>query len=161
MTWPAPPATTALPSNQLDAGTDVPANARDQLLQVRARTQEVSEKLAEVISNGEPMLAGRVVVNHTPVAALNLDLGAGNSFSKTITANSTFTVSNTPASGKCFAFVLDLINAGAYTVTWWAGVKWPGGSAPTWTASGRDVAGFMTYDGGTTWTGVRIARDVK
>ena len=95
------------------------------------------------------------------IGASNLDLATGNFFSKTIAATTTLTVSNVPASGTVQSIVLDLTNGGAFAVTWWTGVKWGSGVAPYLTVSGRDVLGFFTYDGGTTWTGLVLARDVK
>jgi hypothetical protein len=40
-------------------------------------------------------------------------------------------------------------------------MKWAAGTAPTLTASGRDVLGFFTYDGGTTWSGLVLGKDIK
>lgn len=96
------------------------------------------------------------------IAAANLDLSLGNYFSKNIAATpTTFTVSNTASSGNVSSVILDLTNGGSATITWWTGVKWQSGAAPTLTAVGRDVLGFFTYDGGTTWTGLLLALDVK
>lgn len=92
------------------------------------------------------------------LGANNIDCATGDAFSKTVSANTTFTVSNVPASGTLYAFTLDLTNGGAYTVTWWSGVKWAGGTAPTLTASGRDRLVFTTTDGGTTWDGFLIGK---
>ena len=89
----------------------------------------------------------------TAVAASDIDLSTGNYFTKTIGGNTTFTVSNVPAAGTAVSFLLDLTNGGAHTVTWFSGVKWSLGAAPTLTASGRDVLGFFTHDGGATWNG--------
>ena len=97
----------------------------------------------------------------TSIAASNIDLSVGNYFSKTISGTTTFTVSNTPTSGKAASFILDLTNGGSATINWWSGMKWAGGTAPTLTTSGRDVLGFFTYDGGTTWTGLVLGKDVK
>ena len=70
-------------------------------------------------------------------------------------------MSNVPSSGTGVSFILDLTNGGSSAITWWSGVKWAGGTAPTLTASGRDVLGFFTHDGGTTWTGLVLGKDVK
>jgi hypothetical protein len=59
------------------------------------------------------------------------------------------------------SFVLDLTNGGSSTITWWSGVKWASGIAPTLTVSGRDVLGFFTHDGGTTWSGLVLGKDLK
>ena len=87
----------------------------------------------------------------TAIAASAIDLSTGNYFTKTISGATTFTLSNVASSGLVSAFVLDLTNGGAAAVTWFSGVKWNAGTAPTLTASGRDVLAFFTHDGGTTW----------
>ena len=95
------------------------------------------------------------------VSASAIDLATGNYFTKTISGATTFTVSNTPSTGTAASFILDLTNGGSATITWWSGMKWAAGTAPTLTASGRDVLGFFTHDGGTTWTGLVLGKDVK
>jgi hypothetical protein len=81
-----------------------------------------------------------------------------NSFSHTLTENTTFTFSNPPASGTSYTFSIEIIqdaSASGYTVTWPASVDWPAATAPTLTAdaSAVDVFVFSTRDGGTTWYG--------
>lgn len=94
----------------------------------------------------------------TVISASAIDLTAGNYFTKTISGSTTFTTSGTPATGNVASFVLDLTNGGSATVTWWSGVKWASGTAPTLTVSGRDVLGFFTHDGGTTWNGFVLGK---
>lgn len=86
------------------------------------------------------------------VSASAIDLAQGVVFTKTISENTTFTISGAPT-GKAATFNLILTNGGAATVTWPASVKWSGGNPPTLTASGIDVLTFLTPDGGTTWYG--------
>jgi len=95
------------------------------------------------------------------MAANDVDLSSGNYFTKTISTTTTLTVSNVPTTGTAVSFILDLTNGGAGTITWWSGMKWASGTAPTLTASGRDVLGFFTHDGGTTWSGFLLGKDVK
>ena len=94
-------------------------------------------------------------------AAETLDLSVANFFSATQDEACTFTFSNPPASGDFGAFVLELTNGGAFTVTWPASVDWPGGTAPTLTASGVDQLVFTTRDGGTTYFGFVAGLDIK
>ena len=89
----------------------------------------------------------------TAISAADIDLSAGNYFTKTISANITFTVSNVASSGTVSSFILELTNGGAYTVTWWSGVTWNAATPPTLTASGVDTLAFFTVDGGTSWRG--------
>jgi hypothetical protein len=98
------------------------------------------------------------------VSAAEINLATGNWFTKTISTTTAFTVTNVPSSGTAVSFILDLTNGGSATVSWSTGftsVKYAGGSAPTLTASGRDVLGFFTHDGGSTWTCLLLAKDVK
>lgn len=96
----------------------------------------------------------------TTSSSYNFDLAVGNYFTHTASANN-LTVSNVPASGVVASFIVELTNGGAYTFAFWSGVKWAGGSVPALTASGVDVLGFYTHDGGTTWRGLLLAKDSK
>lgn len=90
---------------------------------------------------------------------VTIDLTLGNYISATITGNVTWTFSN-PVTGGMF-FILRLINGGAGTNNWPNSVKWPGGTAPTFTTSGTDFVFFITDDSGTTWRGCVSMIDVK
>jgi len=102
-----------------------------------------------------------VVEGYEAVSASNIDTSTGAVFSKTIAANTTFTISNVASSGSVTSFILELTNGGAYIITWWSGVKWAGGTVPTFTTSGLDILGFYTRDGGTTWRGMVLSKDSK
>lgn len=105
-------------------------------------------------------LNGNFVSNITAVAASAIDCTSGNFFTKTASGALTWTISNAPAS-RAYSFLLELTNGGTGTQTWFTGIKWPGGTAPTLTASGVDLLGFITDDGGTTWRGVQLMKDSK
>ena len=94
-------------------------------------------------------------------SAITIDLVDGNFFSATVNQTTTFTFSNPPASGNFGAFVLELTDGGAHTVNWPAAVDWPGGTAPTLTASGKDQLVFTTRDAGTNWYGFVAGLDIK
>ena len=90
--------------------------------------------------------------------ATTVNCEAGNTFSHTLTENTTFTFSNPPASGIAYAFSLEIIqdaSGSGFTVTWPASVDFPAAIAPTLTAGADavDVFVFTTRDGGTTWYG--------
>lgn len=94
-------------------------------------------------------------------SANNLDLATANYFTHTVSGATTFTVSNVASTGSVNTIILDLTNGGSAAITWWSGMKWAAGTAPTLTTAGRDVLGFFTHDGGTTWSGLVLAKDIK
>lgn len=94
------------------------------------------------------------------VSASTVDCSTGNYFTKTASGALTWTFSNAPSS-RSYAFILRLTNGGTGAQTWPTSVKWPSGAAPSLTASGVDVLGFLTEDAGTTWRGVALMIDSK
>ena len=111
-----------------------------------------------------PLTGGRAIALHeTSVAMTNglVNLSLGNYFSRTITAATTLTISGALASPATNSFFLRLTNAGAFPITWFSGVKWGGGTAPTLTVSGVDILGFVSIDGGLTYDNTSIRKDVR
>jgi hypothetical protein len=105
-------------------------------------------------------ITGAVVQDVNTVSASAIDCSTGNYFIKTVGSNLTWTFTNVPA-GRMVSVVIELTNAGAYTMTWPASVKWPGGVAPSLTASGVDILAFLTDDSGTTWRGLTVVGDSR
>lgn len=105
--------------------------------------------------------SGAIYEKSSAISAAEIDVAASSLFTKTISGNTTFTVANIPASGTVASFVLILTNGGSATVNWWSGMQWAGGTAPALTASGVDVLGFLTFDGGTVWSGFVLGKDLK
>ena len=108
-----------------------------------------------------PTFTAGVFETRVAMAANNIDLNTGVVFTKTISGATTLTVSNAPASGIVASFILDLTNGGSSTITWWANIRWPGAIAPTLTASGRDLLGFITHDSGVNWNGILLGKDMR
>jgi hypothetical protein len=116
--------------------------------------------------------SGKVVLGTSPtitairetkveITNTNIDLNLGNLFTKVLYENIIFSISNALSSGTANSFILELANAGAYVITWFSGVKWAGGTAPTLTTDGVDILGFYSHDGGATWRGMVLAKDSK
>ncbi len=110
------------------------------------------------INQGTPLarldLNGNYASNITAVGALDIDCSTANYFTKTISANSTFTFSNPPSS-RAFAFALELTHTSG-AITWPAAVKWPKDTAPTLTTGKTHIFIFVTDDGGTRWRGASL-----
>lgn len=82
--------------------------------------------------------------------AISINLTLGNVVSVTINGNCAFTFSGT-SSGLSRTWIMRMANAGSYSVTWPASVKWPKGTAPELTPIGKDMIVFNSIDNGTTW----------
>ena len=130
-------------------------------------TSEAS-KTVTADANGDVSLAAELTAvsyNDTFVTlssssnAVSLDCEAGNSFTHTLSENTTFTFAN-PPSGKSFTFILKVVQDGSasgFTLTW-PTVKWNAATAPTLTATASAIDYFVfTYDG-TNWYGLTAAQ---
>jgi len=110
--------------------------------------------------------ADTVVAAGNTSTALTLNLQTGNVFTATLTGNATITLSNPVATGSS-SFTLILTNDGTAgrTVAWAGGsFNFPGGVATlsrTTTANATDIWVFFTPNGGTTWYGNIVMKDVK
>lgn len=113
-----------------------------------------------LVFNTSPTLIGYREAR-VAIPSSTIDLSTGNFFTRTISGATTLSVSNVVGSGSVNSFVLELTNAGSAAITWFSGVKWTGGTAPALTASGVDILGFYTHDGGTTWRGMLLSKDNK
>jgi hypothetical protein len=96
--------------------------------------------------------------NVQAVGALDIDVSIAEAFTKSIATNSTFTFSN-PVASKFQAFALRLTITSAAVPTWPASVEWASSLTPT-LGNGVHILGFFTFNGGTDWTGVVIAKNV-
>ena len=54
-----------------------------------------------------------------------------------------------------------MVNAGAFAITWPASIEWVNGISPILTSSGTDVLSFFTFDGGTTYYGFVVGKNMS
>jgi hypothetical protein len=92
--------------------------------------------------------------------SVTIDLSTGNNFRRQFNGAATIAFSNPPAS-NAFGFTLTTVNAGAFAITWPASVDWPGGTAPVLTSAGTDVLTFFTFNGGTTYYGFVVGKNIS
>jgi hypothetical protein len=79
----------------------------------------------------------------------DIDCSAANYFTCTVSANTTFTISNVPAS-RAYSFTLEVTHSGG-TLTWPASVKFPSATAPTLTPGKTHIFALVSDDGGVTF----------
>lgn len=94
-----------------------------------------------VITNGAGSITAAINVSQTNVAAnsnttFTLVSNTSNYYKVTFTSNCT--IAFTFPSGEATSMVVQLINAGAFTVAF-SSLLWAGGAAPTFTSSGTDM----------------------
>ena len=89
-----------------------------------------------------------------------INLSEASTFTKTLTTNTTFSITGVPASTSA-VFTLVITNGGNYVVSWPANMKWASGEVPTLTSNGVDILTFITVDGGTTWFGTPSILDAS
>ena len=109
--------------------------------------------IIEVNANGLACL-GNVVSNALALSGYDIDCRDGNYFTKTCNGNTTFTISNVPAS-VAFTFALEITHTSG-TLTWPASIKWPADTPPTLTSGRTHVFVFVTDDGGVRWRGAAL-----
>ena len=115
----------------------------------------------------DPAFTGRItespVVTTTPSGtSYGIDLGAGTYQTFTNTASGAVLSVSGLAASALNQVTLEVVNGGAGTVAWPATTKWPGGTAPTLTASGTDIVQLLNPTGAAgAWYGYLVAKDVK
>jgi len=109
-----------------------------------------------VSASGVTVTNGQLIEEYATTGtsgAVTINLNGGNVFATPMTGAVTYTFTNPAANGLSSSFTLKVVNNGS-AITWPGSVDWPGGTAPTLSASGEtDVFVFFTHDGGTTWYG--------
>lgn len=89
----------------------------------------------------------------TAISAVDIDWSAGPIFTKTLSANTTFTFSNVTAPKTIVVRVTN--TASNYTVTWPGTAKWGnGGTPPTQTIGAKADVYTFVYDGTTIFSSV-------
>jgi hypothetical protein len=93
---------------------------------------------------------GQYKSNAVAVPALNVDCSLGNYFTKSISTNSTFTISNVPS--EVYSLTVQLTTSSGALPTWWANTYWPENAPPN-ISNGVHLFMFVTSNGGSTWRG--------
>jgi hypothetical protein len=97
--------------------------------------------------SGSATVGGAILQGVDAISALEIDWSAGNTFSKTISGNSTFTFANATAG----QWITVMVTASGSLTATWPTVTWKEASTPTQTASKTDF--YMFFYDGTTYYG--------
>ncbi len=125
--------------------------------------QELQSGDTANLPSGQP-LTNPTVTNYTETAytansstAITLALTNGTVQIITLTGTATITMP-TATAGKSFILLLKQDGTGSRTVTWTT-VKWPGGTAPTITATASRQDIYSFFADGTNWYGVTVGQN--
>lgn len=107
-----------------------------------------------ILENGNSTIRGTLAVSKAAGAArisvasaatTNIDLSTGNSVALTMGASITTLNLNNPVAGSFY--VLEVIQSGAFTITWPGSVKWTAGIPPTLSGTGKTDIISLYYNG--------------
>ena len=86
------------------------------------------------------------------INSINLD--EGNTFLKTISADTTFSIDNAKAGAHSFTLIIEMDTLSALTFP--TEVKWQDGEAPDMSEANKTyILTFLTIDNGLTWFGMK------
>jgi len=98
---------------------------------------------------GSPNIMKGVDYSLTYAATLAINWNNGSTQYTTLAGNPTFSTPTNPLNGQVYRLRLIQDATGSRTVTWWAGIIWAGGSAPTLTttATKQDIITLLYSNG--------------
>ena len=106
------------------------------------------------------LVSGTIAAPGGTTVTLNLNNANYFAVSASGTGTITWVVTNPPPTGRSQTIIIEYINGGVVTNSWFTGTRWSGGVAPTLTSGANpDVLGFITDDAGTNWRGVLLQRN--
>lgn len=98
-------------------------------------------------------VSGAVYQQINTSSTTTFDLSTASFFKVTLSSNLTITAINNATSGVAQSFAIEVVNGGAYSITWPNSIRWDGGVAPALTENRTILFMFYTTDGGTTFRG--------
>ncbi len=104
-------------------------------------------------------VSGTIPANGTVTVNINLSNGNYFTVSGSAAGTVTWTVSNPAPVSQSETFIIEYINGGTKTNSWFTNTRWPAASAPTLTVGASpDILSFTTVDGGANWRGLLLQR---
>ena len=154
-----------VPNTFASATTSIPLSQLDQNFATTITLGNTAIQLGNTVTTLNNMTQANVTVTNyteTPFSAnsstaITLSLTNGTFQIVTLTDNATITMP-TATSGKSFLLLLKQDGTGGRSVTW-STVKWPGGAAPTITATASKQDIYSFFADGTNWYGVTVAQN--
>tara|TARA_R110000796_G_scaffold195698_1_gene312262 strand:- start:73 stop:504 length:432 start_codon:yes stop_codon:yes gene_type:complete len=106
-----------------------------------------------IIKTKDFEVTGAVYQNMNTSSTTTFDLSVASFFKVTLSANLVISAINNATASMAQSFAIEVVNSGAYSITWPGTVRWDGGTAPTLTENRTILFMFYTTDGGTIFRG--------
>lgn len=115
-------------------------------------------------------LSGRVDVKTATMAvkgygsvsgSLTMDMTDAEYFTFTVAGALSPSFVSVPSANLAFGIILRITNGGSSVITWPGSVDWVAATPPTLTVAGLDLLAFITDDGGVTWRGLVLGKDIR
>lgn len=103
-----------------------------------------------IFINGQLLQPGPSIYQQAYGSTITFDLNNGRVQQVQLAGNPTLALANEPATGAFTLVLQQPDSGGANTVTWWSGINWAGGSAPTLTTTNGyyDIFSFVKLGSG-------------
>jgi len=136
-------------------------NRQNEAATAQTKADDALPKAGGVVTGNVPFLStqSKLSVLGNISGATELSLAVAQAVRVTVTGNVTFTFTNVPSPTGTYimGLLVELVDAGSFTITWPGSVKWEAGAAPSLTTgTAVDLIAFVTFDVGVTWYGVPI-----
>ena len=124
-------------------------------------TQSISSKVSETRVN--ELIDNKLLDNSVKVVNVKsdgvIDISKGDYFRLNMSQSMALQLKNEPSSvaQPVYHFVLEVLNANKYTLTWFNGISWSKGLAPVFKNNARSVFAFIVSD---SIVGINIAKEL-
>lgn len=93
--------------------------------------------------------------------SLTMDLTDAQYFTFTVAGALSPSFVSAPPANMAVGIILRITNGGSSVITWPGSVDWVAATPPTLTVAGVDLLAFITDDGGVTWRGLVLGKDIR
>lgn len=121
--------------------------------------QAVYTDLGNLVTQSNQLLADKTVYQETDGATVTFNLSNSKIQRVTLGGNRALALSN-EVDNRTFIIILQQDATGSRTVTWWSGIQWTNGVAPTLTTTANKYDAFGFVKLGSTYLGIPVAQNM-
>lgn len=160
-------AKTQMGENWQNLKLEITTHLEEQINQTKTQVAQIVDEnkldLAEKIKNMASEDVLRAIDSSKSVQVVNgvIDISKGDYFVLDMRTPVSLSITNEPSkeAAPFYSFILEVINADRYSLTWLPNTIWEKNVAPTFNSSTRSIFSFIAGDGDI--VGVRVAQDLN